>query len=112
MGQKFAMEADALVRQHQKTSGHHDDLIALVGRLADSASEMDRDHNGEAKAAFNQFKARTDDVAARLSNALGAVDRTIAEQNNSFVAGAEEGAAVHQHADAAANFTAAVTKDV
>jgi len=106
---KFAMEADALQVLGRKTSAESDDLAQLVRNLVEAAEPLEGTFNGTAKAAFNSFKARTDEVAATLSNALVGITESIAGQNLAFVTAADEGADAHASAEGAADFAGADT---
>ncbi len=106
---KFAMEADALQVLGRKTATESDDLGALVRRLAEAAEPLEGTFNGVAKASFNSFKTRTDDIATVLNNALVGITESIAGQNLAFVTAADEGAAAHQSAEGSADFAGADT---
>ena len=101
---KFAMEGDALSVLGRKTSTESDDLGALVRRLADAAAPLEGSFNGPAKASFNSFKARVDDVATVLNNALVGITGSIAGQNVAFVTAAQEGTDVHSAAEGGQDF--------
>ena len=92
---KFSMEGDALSTLGRKTSTESDDLGALVRRLYDAAAPLEGTFNGPAKAAFDSFKDRVDDVATVLNNALVGITGSIAAQSTAFVTAADEGADVH-----------------
>jgi uncharacterized protein YukE len=106
---KFAMEADALQVLGRKTSAESDDLAQLVRNLVEAAEPLEGTFNGTAKAAFNSFKARTDEVASTLNNALVGITESIAGQNLAFVTAADEGADAHSAAEGAADFAGADT---
>lgn len=106
---KFAMEADALQVLGRKTSTESDDLAQLVRNLMEAAEPLEGTFNGTAKAAFNSFKSRTDEIASILSNALVGITESIAGQNLAFVTAADEGADTHHSAEGAANFAGADT---
>lgn len=106
---KFAMEADVLTTLGRKTGGESDELGALVRRLGDAAEPLEGQFNGAAKAKFNSFKARTDEIAMILNNALVGITQSIAEQDKAFQTAASEGADTHASAEGAANFDGADT---
>lgn len=106
---KFSMEADALSVLGKKTATESDDLGQLVRDLVAAAEPLEGTFNGPAKAAFNKFKLRTDDITTTLNNALVGLTGSIAGQNVSFVTVAEEGADTHTSAEGAAAFEAADT---
>lgn len=106
---KFSMEADALSVLGKKTATESDDLGQLVRDLMAAAEPLEGSFNGPAKAAFNRFKLRTDDIATTLNNSLVALTGSIAGQNTTFVNVAEEGADLHTSSEGAASFDAADT---
>jgi uncharacterized protein YukE len=106
---KFAMEADALQVLGRKTSAESDDLAQLVRNLVEAAEPLEGTFNGTAKAAFNSFKSRTDEVANTLNSALVGITESIAGQNLAFVTAADEGADAHASAEGAADFAGADT---
>lgn len=101
---KFSMESETLVRLGQRTQTESDDLGALVRQLVDAAEPLTESFNGPAKAAFNSFKARTDDIATALNNALAGIVGSIEGQNLAFVTAAEEGAVTHSGAEGSQDF--------
>lgn len=104
---KFSMEADVLSVLGKKTATESDDLGQLVRNLMAAAEPLEGSFNGPAKAAFNRFKLRTDDIATSLNNALVTITGSIAGQNVAFVTAAEEGADAHTSAEGGASFEAA-----
>ena len=106
---KFAMEADALQVLGRKTATESDDLGQLVRNLADAAEPLESTFNGVAKASFNSFKERTDNIATILNNSLVGITESISGQNLSFVTAADEGADQHRSAEGAADFAGADT---
>ncbi len=106
---KFAMEADVLTTLGRKTGGESDELGALVRRLADAAEPLEGQFNGAAKAKFDSFKARTDEIATVLSNSLVGITQSISEQDRAFQTAAFEGADAHGAAEGSANFDGADT---
>lgn len=104
---KFSMEADVLSVLGKKTASESDDLGQQVRNLIAAAEPLEGTFNGTAKAAFNTFKQRTDDIAASLNNALVGITGSIAGQNQAFVTAADEGADAHTSAEGAASFEAA-----
>lgn len=101
---KFAMEQDTLVRLGQRSATENDDLGTLVQQLVESAEPLEGQFNGPAKAAFNKFKANTDQIAASLNGALAGIVTSISGQNTAFVTGAEEGASTHESSEGASDF--------
>ena len=101
---KFAMEGEALATLGRRTSTESDDLGALVRRLYEAAAPLEGTFNGPAKASFNSFKARVEDVATVLNNALAGIVTSVSEQNLAFVTAAEEGADAHSSAEGGQDF--------
>ena len=106
---KFAMEADALQVLGRKTATESDDLGQLVRNLKDAAEPLESTFNGVAKASFNSFKERTDEIATILNNSLVGITESIGGQNRAFVTAADEGAELHRGAEGGANFAGADT---
>lgn len=104
---KFAMEADVLSTLGRKTSGESDELGALVRRLGEAAEPLEGQFNGAAKAKFDSFKVRTDEIATVLNNALVGITQSIAEQDKAFGTAASEGADTHAAAEGSAAFDTA-----
>ncbi|WP_240613382.1 WXG100 family type VII secretion target [Brachybacterium endophyticum] len=105
MGTRFSMEADTLVRLGKRTSSENDDLGTQVKRLVDAAEPLSGTFNGPARASFDSFKGKVDEIATALNSALAGIVGSIEGQNTAFQTGAEEGAATHQSHEGAADFT-------
>lgn len=106
---KFAMEADVLSTLGRKTGGESNELGALVRRLGEAAEPLEGQFNGAAKAKFDSFKVRTDEIAVILNNSLVGITQSIAAQDRAFQTAAAEGADAHSSAEGAADFTGADT---
>lgn len=102
---KFAMEEQTLVRLGQRTQSESEDLGALVRALVEAAEPLEGVFNGQAKSRFNEFKGKTDVIAAALNNALAGIVGSISGQNRAFATAAEEGAAAHDAAQGSADFS-------
>lgn len=107
MNTKFSMEADALSVLGKKMVTESDDLGQLVRDLVAAAEPLEKKFNGPARAAFNRFKSRTDEISTTLNNALVGITGSIAGQNQAFVTAADEGADAHTSAEGGASFEAA-----
>lgn len=107
MNTKFSMEADVLSVLGKKTVTESDDLGQLIRDLVAAAEPLEGTFNGPAKASFNKFKVRTDEIATTLNNALVGITGSIAGQNTAFVTASEEGSDAHISAEGAASFEAA-----
>ncbi|MFT3888479.1 MAG: hypothetical protein QM713_10005 [Arachnia sp.] len=105
MNMKFAMEEQTLVQLGQKTQTESEDLATLVRQLVEAAEPLEGVFNGAARGRFNEFKSKTDQIATSLNNALAGIVGSIAGQNLAFVTAAEDGAAAHQAAQGAADFS-------
>ena len=101
---KFSMEAETLVRLGRRSESESEDLAALVRQLGEAAEPLAGTFNGPAKASFNGFKARTDEIATALNNALAGIVGSISGQNRAFVTAADEGAAAHDAGQSRADF--------
>ena len=99
---KFAMEDQTLVTLGNKSQTESDDLGELVKQLFDAAEPLSSTFNGPAKASFNNFKAKTDDISNALNAALHGIVTAISGQNKAFVGASDDGAATHE---ASANST-------
>lgn len=102
---KFSMEEQTLVRLGQQSQTESEDLGTLVQQLVQAAEPLEAVFNGVARARFNEFQSRTDSIAMSLNNALAGIVGAISGQNQAFVMAAEEGAAAHNSAQGAADFS-------
>lgn len=109
MNAKFSMEADVLSVLGKKTVTESEDLGQLVRDLYDAAAALEGTFNGPAKAAFNRFKGRTDEISTMLNNSLVAITGSIAGQHKTFVTAAQDGEAIHTSAEGGAGFEIADT---
>lgn len=105
MNMKFSMEEQTLVNLGQRTQTESDDLGTLVKQLMDAAEPLEGVFNGPARAKFNEFKGRTDEIAGQLNNALVGIVGSIEGQNVAFVSAAEDGAAAHTAAQGSSDFS-------
>jgi hypothetical protein len=87
---KFAMGAQTLSQLTTATSAASDDLGALVRELFVAAEPLQGRFNGAGRAAFDRFKANTDEIADELDAALVAVLGGIDGQNTAFVQGEQQ----------------------
>lgn len=107
MGQKFSMGSETLSALTRKTESSGDELAMLVRQLGESAAPLEGKFNGAARAAFDQFKGRTDMVARELSGALSAVLAGVAGMDRAFAEGDAEGADQIRSTQSSASFDAA-----
>lgn len=104
---KFAMGGSTLTQLTQQTTTSSDDLGALVRQLADAAEPLSGRFNGSARAAFDGFKARTDEIAVELNSALSSVLTGIAGQNRAFIEGEQTMADETSALDSGSSYEAA-----
>ena len=103
----FDMGAQTLTQLTTATSSASDDLGANVRALYDAAAPLESRFNGEGRAAFDRFKADTDQIATELNSALSAVLGGIDGQNVAFVDGEQQMAQDTSTAHSGAGFDAA-----
>lgn len=104
---KFAMGADVLSQLTKKTSTSTDDLGALVKQLAQAAEPLEGKFNGSGRAAFDQFKGQTDQIATELNAALAAVLGGITGMDRSFQQGDQDMSEQTRSTQASASFDSA-----
>jgi uncharacterized protein YukE len=93
-----------LTKQTQSASG---DLGALIKQLIAAAQPLEGRFNGAGKAAFDAFKARSDEITAELSSSLSGILGGIAGMDTALVQGETEMADNSRTNLGAANFDAA-----
>ncbi len=59
----------------QRTSGSTDELRVLIGQLIQAAEPLSGRFDGAGKAAFDAFKANSDQITADLGQGLGSVNK-------------------------------------
>ncbi len=104
---KFDMGAQTLQTLTQATSTAGDDLATQVRRLADAAEPLEGKFNGAGRAAFDSFKARTDEIAVELAMALNAVLTGISGQERAFAQGDSQTADMSRQTQTSIDFDAA-----
>lgn len=87
---KFAMGADTLSQLGKQTSSASGDLGAQVKALVQAAEPLEGRFNGAGRAAFDRFKAESDQVAVELNQSLAAVLGGIRGMDTSFATGDEQ----------------------
>lgn len=87
---KFAMGADTLGVLAKSTSGSTEDMSVLVRRLYEAAEPLEGRFQGAARAQFDRFKGRTDEISAELNASLAAVLGGISGMNRAFLEGEGE----------------------
>ncbi|MFI9238460.1 hypothetical protein [Streptomyces cinnamoneus] len=104
---KFDMGQTTLSGLVKKTHGSSGDLAGLVRQLVHAAQPLEGKFNGAGKAAFDQFKAHSDDVGAALNSSLRSILGGQSGMDSSFGQGDQESADNARQQMAAANFDAA-----
>jgi|SRR5690625_897488 len=84
---KFAMGNETLSTLTKATSSSSEDLGALVKELLQAAEPLESKFRGAGRAAFDQFKARADEISGELNQSLGAVLQGIGGMNLAFTEG-------------------------
>jgi uncharacterized protein YukE len=87
---KFDMGGATLSALTRGTESSHEDLGALVTDLVRAVEPLHGTFNGAGRAAFDQFKARADAVAAELHGALASILQGQAELDLAFRTGDQE----------------------
>ncbi|AYD89014.1 hypothetical protein D4740_09400 [Actinomyces sp. 2119] len=104
---KFGMGVSTLGTLTRQTSTSNEDLGGLVKELVASAEPLEGRFNGVARASFDQFKSRTDEVAAELNSALSGILEGIAGMDTAFVQGEQDMAESTRAAESSVSFDAA-----
>ncbi len=104
---KFDMGAQTLTTLSQATSTAGQELGTQVRRLAEAAEPLQGKFNGAGRAAFDSFKARTDEIAVELSASLNAVLTGISGQERAFASGDSQIADMSRQQQSSLDFDAA-----
>jgi uncharacterized protein YukE len=104
---KFAMGSDTLAQLGKRTSSASGDLGAQVKALLQAAEPLEGRFNGAGRAAFDRFKAESDQVSAELDQALSSVLGGIRGQDTTFAAGDQQLADDATSAQGSVSFDAA-----
>ncbi|TDQ52266.1 hypothetical protein [Actinorugispora endophytica] len=89
------------------TSGSKDELGDLIGQLIQAAEPLAGKFNGAGKAAFDSFKARSEQITADLNAGLGSINEGQHGMQTAFSEGSQSMADEAQRNMGAANFDAA-----
>lgn len=104
---KFDMGSTTLSELGKSTVGSSDDLGTLIRLLVQAAQPLEGKFNGAGKAAFDTFKAHTDEITADLNGSLSAILGGQSGMDTAFGSGDTElGDNAHQNMGMA-NFDAA-----
>ncbi|MDL4772398.1 MULTISPECIES: DUF6507 family protein [Thermomonosporaceae] len=98
---------ETLVTLAKNTGGSAQELATLVKQLIAAAEPLTGKFDGAGKAAFDSFKAHSDQIIADLTTGLGSVNQGQAGMEKAFVTGDQTMAADAQHNMGAANFDGA-----
>lgn len=104
---KFDMGNTTLSALAKGTAGSHEDLGSLVTALVASVQPFEGKFNGAGRAAFDGFKARTDQVAADLNSSLAAIVQGQGGMDLAFATGDLESSDNATQAQGQANFDGA-----
>ncbi|MDT3396799.1 hypothetical protein RKE29_09115 [Streptomyces sp. B1866] len=104
---KFDMGAQVLSTLMSQSRGSSEDLGVLIRQLVQAAQPLEGKFNGAGKAAFDAFKARSDEIAASLNSALAAILGGQSGMESAFGSGDQEQGDNARSQMAAANFDAA-----
>ena len=104
---KFDMGSTTLATLNQQTSGSNEDLGGLVRQLVDAVAPLEGKFNGQGRAKFDQFKARTDEIANDLNMSLSKIAQGQSEMNTATITGDQETADNAARNEGSANFDAA-----
>ncbi|OEV03418.1 hypothetical protein [Streptomyces oceani] len=104
---KFDMGDQALSSLIKQSRGSSDDLGGLIKELLAAAQPLEGKFNGAGKAAFDRFKANSDEITASLNSALASILGGQSGMEKAFGSGEQESSENAQQAMSAANFDAA-----
>lgn len=104
---KFDMGSATLSTLVTQTSGSQQDLGALVQQLVVAAEPLEGKFNGAGRAAFDNFKARVDEISADLNSSLARILEGQGGMNLAFQIGDQEAADNATSAVGQANFDGA-----
>ncbi len=104
---KFDMGNATLGTLAKGTEGSHQDLGTLVTSLVTAVEPLEGTFNGAGRAAFDQFKASTDQIAADLNGSLAAILAGQGSMNSAFQVGDIEASDNASAAQGQANFDGA-----
>ncbi|MBO2465255.1 hypothetical protein [Actinomadura violacea] len=98
---------ETLVTLTKNTGGSTQELATLVKQLIVAAEPLIGKFDGAGKAAFDSFKAHSDQIIADLTTGLHSVNRGQGGMETAFVTGDQQMAADAQRNMSAANFDGA-----
>jgi uncharacterized protein YukE len=104
---KFDMGSQTLGTLAKQTRGASDDLGGLIRQLIAAAEPLEGKFNGAGRAAFDSFKAHSDEITAELNTSLAAILGGQGGMDNSFQTGDQSMADNATQSQGSANFDAA-----
>lgn len=104
---RFDVGSQTLSTLTRQTQGASGDLGALIKQLIAAAQPLEGKFNGAGKAAFDSFKARSDEITAELNSSLSGILGGIGGMDTAFVQGETEMADNSRTSLGAANLDAA-----
>ena len=104
---KFDMGSSTLGTLTQQTGHSNEDLGQLVRNLMDAVTPLQGKFNGQGRVRFDEFKARTDEIANELNSSLSAILMGQSEMDRSFQMGDQKSADNAAQQQGAASFDAA-----
>jgi len=104
---KFDMGSQVLSTLQSKSRGSSDDLRTLIQQLVQAAEPLEGKFNGQGKAAFDAFKAQSDEIASSLQSALSGILGGQSGMDSAFRSGEQEHGDNARQQMSAANFDAA-----
>jgi uncharacterized protein YukE len=103
---RFDVGSQTLSTLTRQTQGASGDLGALIKQLIAAAQPLEGRFNGAGKAAFDSFKARSDEITADLNSSLSAILGGVHGMDTAFIQGETEMADNSKTGLGAANFDA------
>ena len=104
---KFDMGAQTLSTLIKESRGSSDDLGTLIRQLVQAAPPLEGKFNGAGRVAFDQFKARADEITQELNGSLSAILGGQSGMDSAFGTGVQEQGDNARRQMGAANFDAA-----
>ncbi|MER7395075.1 hypothetical protein ABT381_06120 [Streptomyces sp. NPDC000151] len=104
---KFDMGSQTLSTLQSKSRGSSEDLGSLIRQLVDAAAPLEGKFNGSGKAAFDRFKAHSDEIASSLQSSLSGILGGQSGMDAAFSSGDQEHGDNARQQMSAANFDAA-----
>jgi uncharacterized protein YukE len=104
---RFDVGSQTLSTLTRQTQGASGDLGALIKQLIAAAQPLEGKFNGAGKAAFDSFKARSDEITADLNSSLSGILGGVHGMDTAFIQGETEMADNSKSGLSAANFDGA-----